>query len=265
MAADMEATLDAAEFSFAKAVNRSADDAFDGKGYFLSRPRGLEENRWAATCPLCRLFRAVRVEGEGEDTLILPLALYHDDGQQRMCDFMRQGLLNGVPYVNGSWEAWKRLATGPEEPSTLSIFRAVDQHIGDYTQRQLTLDEDSLVPGDDSTRPAPPQARALYVLSTSFWHHEGDDEPLGLNHHYVSTKQLTRNDASSFKWTYSPDMVVLRPDGTIAYDFRSPGPPGLPTGCCYLPRVSDLVLDHVKARTPTRAAGCSTTLTSTRG
>ncbi|POR39549.1 Uncharacterized protein TPAR_00245, partial [Tolypocladium paradoxum] len=248
------------------------------------------------------------------ETLVLPLALYHDAAQQRMCDFMRPGLFNGVSYVDGSWEVWKRLASQAEEPSTLSIFRAADQHIGSYTKRQLTLDEDSLsaflgisrrlegtlgrgklgnivgIPiwapahGDAAARPGPPRTKELFALSTSFWHHRGDDEPRRrphlpswtwagwkgavelfssvvvadpdgtgrdrklLNHHYVSATQLTRNDASSLKWTYSPNVVVLHPGGGLAYDFLSPGPPALPPAR-YLLRVSDpLVLDRVKAR-----------------
>ncbi|KND92117.1 hypothetical protein TOPH_02903 [Tolypocladium ophioglossoides CBS 100239] len=250
------------------------------------------------------------------ETLVLPLALYHDAAQQRMCDFMRPGLFNGVSYVDGSWEAWKRLASPADAPSTLSIFRAADQHIAAYTRRQLTLDEDSLSafrgierrlegtlgrgklgslvgipiwapgPGDAATRPGPPRTKDLFALSTSFWHHRGDDEPRRrphlpswtwagwagavelfssivvadpggagrprklLNHHYVSATQLTRNDASSLGWTYSPDVVVLRPDGSLAYDFgpRPGPPPALPPGR-YRLRVSDpLVLDRVKAR-----------------
>ena len=43
------------------------------------------------------------------ETLVMPLGLYHDARERRMADFVRPGLFNGVSYVDGSWEAWKRL------------------------------------------------------------------------------------------------------------------------------------------------------------
>ncbi|KJZ77780.1 hypothetical protein HIM_02957 [Hirsutella minnesotensis 3608] len=138
---------------------------------------------------------------------------------------------------------------------------------------------------DAQSRPG--LTKDLFALSTSFWQHKtGAGEPVKrrrhlpswtwagwkgpvelvssivvadpegtskerrlLNHHYVSAKQLARDDQSpSLAWTYSPNMVVVRPDGGLVYDFFSQQPPELPQGR-YLLRVSDpLVLDRVKAR-----------------
>ncbi|KAG6041336.1 hypothetical protein E4U41_004866 [Claviceps citrina] len=250
------------------------------------------------------------------ETLILPLATYYDREQEKMCDFVRPGLFNGVSYMDGSWEAWKRLPQTAEEPSTLSIFRESDTHITQCTKRSLTFDEDSLdafagiirrlektigngklggivgIPlwcpcpasvADARQRPA--RTKLLFALTTSFWHHSGTMQPRRrrhlpswtwagwrgevelhssvvvveqdgtsrerkmLNHHYVSATQLTRNEPSSVNWAYSPDIVVLRPDGKVVYDFApGNGPPSFPPSR-YVLRVSNpLVLDKVKAR-----------------
>ncbi|KAI9152158.1 hypothetical protein HJFPF1_09383 [Paramyrothecium foliicola] len=252
------------------------------------------------------------------ESLILPLDFYHSSKEQRMCDFMRPGLFNGVSFIDNSWQSWKRLPPqlGGEEPSTLSIFREVDQHIVDYTKRQITVDEDSLTAFLGITRrlemlargrmanlvgipvwpsveeaPArgPPRTRDLFALSTSFWHHkEGEtvrrrrhlpswtwagwkgavemfssiavtdveNKVKGrkfFNHHYVTATQLTRNEPTSMKWTYSPEMVLLSPDGSVAWDFgnngRSRGMPRLPPQRYALRISNPLVLDKVKART----------------
>ncbi|KAI5464940.1 heterokaryon incompatibility protein-domain-containing protein [Mariannaea sp. PMI_226] len=133
------------------------------------------------------------------ESLVLPLDLYHDSEEQRMCDFMRPGLFNGVSFVGGSWERWKRLPSKAEESSTLSIFREADQHVINYTRRDLSYDEDSLnaflgisrrletsigrgkvfnvlgipvwAPSVDE-RMSPPRTRDLFALSTCFWHHQ---------------------------------------------------------------------------------------------
>jgi hypothetical protein len=248
------------------------------------------------------------------ETLVLPLATYYDRDQERMCDFVRPGLFNGVSYIDGSWEAWKKLPQTMEEPSTLSIFRTWDQHIIEYTKRQLTYDEDSLnafigiarrlekTLGKDKlgsivgiplwcpattgqARVGSPRTKLLFTLTTSFWHHKGDDQPRRrrhlpswtwagwrgavelhssiivveqdgtgkekkmLNHHYVSATQSTRNDPSPIKWAYAPEILVLNSQGKVVYDFSSTGgPPIFPPGR-YLLRVSNpLVLDKVKAR-----------------
>ncbi|KHN98450.1 Heterokaryon incompatibility [Metarhizium album ARSEF 1941] len=249
------------------------------------------------------------------ETLVLPLAAYYDRDQEKMCDFVRPGLFNGLSYIDGSWEVWKKLPQSMEKPSTLSIFRTSDQHVVEYTKRQLTYDEDSLsafmgitrrlektlgkdklgsivgipiwCPTTDSTaRSGPPRTKLLFALTTSFWHHKGHDRPQRrrhlpswtwagwrgavqlyssivvveqdgtgrekklLNHHYVSAKQLTRNDASSVKWAYSPEMLILSPDGQVAYDFSvaSDRPPTFPPGRYLLRVTNPLVLDKVKAR-----------------
>lgn len=248
------------------------------------------------------------------ETLTMPLALYYDADQQRMCDFMRPGLFNGVSYVDGSWEVWKKLPQPTDEPSTLSIFRSSDQYIANYTKRNLAFDEDSLnaflgiarrlektlgagklgnlvgiplwCPDVALTsRSGPPRTKVLFALATSFWHHRGDDKPRRrrhlpswtwagwsgavdlyssitatdtegagrerkvLHHHYVSATQMTRNDPSSVKWTYSPDMVVLGSDGKVAYDFSPSGGPVLFPPARYTLRVANpLVLDKIKAR-----------------
>ncbi|UNI16831.1 hypothetical protein JDV02_003229 [Purpureocillium takamizusanense] len=317
------------------------------------------------------------------ETLVLPLGLYHDGRERRMADFVRPGLFNGVPYVDGGWEAWKKRRPDDDEDrggeeaaaSTLSIFRESDRHIVSYAARRLTHDEDSLsaflgitrrlertlgrgklgnlvgIPlwapaaGDDTwAKSGPPRTKDLFALSTCFWHHAGcgssdaQQQPrrrphlpswtwagwegpvelyssivvvaadaeggVGrgggggggggsgggvdggggrgrgggassssatcttggreaaaapktwklLNHHYVSATHLTRNETSSLRWTYSPAMVVLAPDGSVAYDFTAtptatmPMPPVFRQGR-YALRVSDpLVLDRVKAR-----------------
>ncbi|KAM4058874.1 heterokaryon incompatibility protein [Hirsutella rhossiliensis] len=215
------------------------------------------------------------------ETLVLPLDHYHDPQQQRMCDFVRPGLFNGAAGVDGTWRAWKKLPKPDEEPSIMSVFRAADQHIVNYSKRHLRYDEDSL-----SAFLGIPE---LFALATSFWHHKsggsgsggatrrrhlpswtwagwkgpvelfssivvadsgggGKDRKL-LNHHYVSATHLARNDQPSPNWTYSPNIVLLGPDGNAAYDFFSQAAPRLAQGR-YRLRVSDpLVLDRVKART----------------
>ncbi|KAJ6444973.1 tol protein [Purpureocillium lavendulum] len=257
------------------------------------------------------------------ETLVMPLNLYHDARERRMADFVRPGLFNGVSYMDGSWESWKRLPAqgdaGVEgEASTLSIFRESDRHVVSYTKRRLTYDDDSLsaflgisrrlertmgkgklgnllgiplwAPAEDETsaKPGPPRTKDIFALSTCFWHHMGSEVPRRrahlpswtwagwegavelyssivvagteetntarepkklLNHHYVSATQLTRNESSSLKWTYSPAMVVLAPDGSVAYDFTAASRPPIFRQGRYALRVSDpLVLDRVKAR-----------------
>ncbi|PHH63626.1 hypothetical protein CDD81_5607 [Ophiocordyceps australis] len=143
------------------------------------------------------------------ETLVLPLELWHDASQRRMADFVRPGLFNSLSCVGGSWEGWKPLGGSTEPPSTLSVFRAVDQHVANFTRRHLSNDEDSLSamlgllrqieqtigrgrlghmmgiplwvqPAADGAakalgRPlleAPwRRTRHLFALSTSFWHH----------------------------------------------------------------------------------------------
>ena len=347
------------------------------------------------------------------ETLVLPLDFYHDQapapvtftdngefgsgarrdqrqGQyyrdQRMCDFMRPGLFNGVSYVDGSWEVWR---SRRDAASTLGIFREVDQHIRDYTRRSLTADEDSLgaflgiqrrlektlgsgklgnvvgVPlwapqfpprqqqppmsgisssGGDANMngsmarksPVPasrPRTKDLFAMATSFWHHKSDGQqpirrrphlpswtwagwsgeieltssitithpdapPLPPhtsshpndhtitsnttpaapaageaaaaaskpserkfhNHHYVRATHLSRNDPSSLRWTYSPDIFLLNPDGSVAWDFdvsgqpgrfgaSEGGPPYFPPDRYALLVRNPFVLDKVKART----------------
>lgn len=253
------------------------------------------------------------------ESLVLPLDLYYDQEEQRMCDFMRPGLFNGVSFVGGSWERWKRLPSKAEVPSTLSIFREADQHIVNYTRRELTYDEDSLnaflgisrrletssgrgkvvnllgipvwVPPMDE-RTGPPRTRDLFALSTCFWHHKDGvvarrrphmpswtwvgwkgavdlfssinivdvdgKRPARKNnlHHYVTATQLTRNDSTSLRWTYSPDMVLINRDGSVAYDFgvgdlrsgRPPSPPVLPIKPFAIHVPNPFVLDRVKAK-----------------
>ncbi|KAF5137068.1 hypothetical protein E5D57_000843 [Metarhizium anisopliae] len=248
------------------------------------------------------------------ETLVLPLAAYYDREQEKMCDFVRPGLFNGLSYIDGSWEVWKKLPQSMEEPSTLSIFRTWDQHIIEYTKRQLTYDEDSLsafmgitrrlektlgkdklgsivgIPlwcpiTDNTARPGPARTKLLFALTTSFWHHKGGEQPQRrrhlpswtwagwrgavqlyssivvieqdgtskekklLNHHYVSATQLTRNDASSVKWAYSPEMEVLGSNGQVVYDFSAAsGAPTFSPGRYLLRITNPLVLDKVKAR-----------------
>ncbi|QUC20733.1 uncharacterized protein UV8b_04974 [Ustilaginoidea virens] len=248
------------------------------------------------------------------ETLILPLATYYDRDEEKMCDFVRPGLFNSVSYIDGSWEAWKKLPQTAEEPSTLSIFRQSDQYICEYTKRKLTYDQDSLsafmgitrrlektlgrgklgsivgIPLWCPTTPANAPAelartKLLFALTTSFWHHSGGEEPQRrrhlpswtwagwrggvelhssivvaaqdgtsrekklLNHHYVSATQLTRNDATSREWAYSPEMVMVSSDGHVVYDFSSAGgPPSISPGPYLLRVTNPLVLDKVKAR-----------------
>ncbi|KOS20499.1 hypothetical protein ESCO_005346 [Escovopsis weberi] len=292
------------------------------------------------------------------ETMDLPLDFYHDADEERMCDFVRPGLFNGVSYLDGSWEQWRKLPSKLQEASTLSIFREADQHIANFTRRELSRDEDSLdafqgvakrlestmgkgrlsnlvgIPiwapphgsaangggGDDDEGQGMGmgvgtmgllRTRHLFALATSFWHHK---DGVGarrrphlpswtwagwaggvdffssvviatdanytikgrkvLNHHYVTATQLTRGDdgGPSAKWTYSPDMCVLSPDGTtVVYDFTTPLPGsesgsgfgdghghgygsggsarGLPPARYKLRVSNPLVLDRVKART----------------
>ncbi|KAH7324699.1 heterokaryon incompatibility protein-domain-containing protein [Stachybotrys elegans] len=255
-----------------------------------------------------------------QESLALPLDLYHDQEEERMCDFMRPGLLNGVKVFEGSWESWKRLPRAGEEATTLSIFREMDQHVSSFTKRELSYDQDSLhaflglsrhvestmgvgkltsligiplwTPVDETGhRMTNARTRDLFALSTSFWHHreghkarrrpnlpswtwagwqgavdlhssiviaEGEGKLNGrkfFSHHYVAATQLTRSGPTS-KWVYSPEMVVLNPDGGVAYDFRAESVEGLRKGVPrlaprrYLLRVTTpLVLDRVKAKT----------------
>ncbi|KAM0209719.1 hypothetical protein ACHAQD_011060 [Fusarium lateritium] len=256
------------------------------------------------------------------ESLILPLEFYHDMEEQRMCDFMRPGLFNGVSFVDGSWERWKRLPAKVEDPSTLSIFREADQHIGNYTRRDLTYDQDSLdailgmlrrlettvgrgkmfnilgiplwAPQLDQG-PAVvglPRTRDMFALSTCFWHHKegviatrrphmpswtwaGWKGPVDMyssitvvdpdskafqrkynHHHYVSATHVSRNDANSIRWTYSPNMVLVNRDGSVAYDFGAatavtgmpPAPPNLHNRPYGIHVPNPFVLDRVKAR-----------------
>ncbi|RFU80149.1 heterokaryon incompatibility [Trichoderma arundinaceum] len=259
------------------------------------------------------------------ETLDLPLEFYHDAGEKRMCDFVRPGLFNGVSYMDGSWEQWKKLPQKLGEASTLSLFREVDQHIIKYTKRNLSRDADSLdaclgiwrelegtlgrgklsnLVGIPIWAPMPsepteenngiPRTRHLFALSTCFWHHKvgtqaqrrshlpswswagwsgsvelfssvtiaADPETKTkgrkiLNHHYVTATQLTRNEPSSVQWTYSPEMAVLAPDGSVIYDFggqlsvpaSASGPPRFRPGGYALHVKDPLVLDRVKAKT----------------
>ncbi|TFB01451.1 hypothetical protein CCMA1212_006951 [Trichoderma ghanense] len=257
------------------------------------------------------------------EAIDLPFEFYHDAEERRLCDFVRPGLFNGVSYMDGSWEQWKKLPQKLGEASTLSIFREVDQHITKYTSRNLSRDEDSLdaslgiwrelestlgrgklsdlvgipmwaplaaQPAEDKEGPVLPRTRHLFALSTCFWHHKvgtqarrrnhlpswswaGWSGPVELfssitiaadaesrtkgrkilNHHYVTATQLTRNEQSSVQWTYSPEMAVLAPDGTMVYDFGdklvSAGPPRFRPGKYALHVQDPLVLDRVKAKT----------------
>ncbi|KAG6006683.1 hypothetical protein E4U21_006758 [Claviceps maximensis] len=183
------------------------------------------------------------------ETLFLPLATYYDRDQEKMCDFVRPGLFNGVSYLDGSWEAWKRLPQAVEEPSTLSIFRESDKHITQYTKRNLTFDEDSLNAFEGITRrlektigrgklggivgiplwcPANPSAsstlspsiadarqrpartKLLFTLTTSFWHHSGSVQP------------RRRRHLPSWTWAgwqgeveLHSSVVVIEQDGTM--------------------------------------------------
>ncbi|RCI09572.1 hypothetical protein L249_3901 [Ophiocordyceps polyrhachis-furcata BCC 54312] len=85
----------------------------------------------------------------------------------------------------------------------------------------------------------------------------GPKERRLISQHYVTAAQLTRDEPPT-AWTYSPDVVVLEPDGSrIAYDFgatTTAAPPTSPGR--YLLRVSNpLVLDRVKARVGQRGGG----------
>ncbi|KAF4988728.1 hypothetical protein FDECE_14939 [Fusarium decemcellulare] len=257
------------------------------------------------------------------ESLILPLEFYHDMEEQRMCDFMRPGLFNGVSFVDGSWERWKRLPGKVEDPSTLSIFREADQHIVNYTRRDLTYDEDSLnaflgllrrlettvgrgrmfnllgipvwAPQADQgiTITSLPRTRDIFALSTCFWHHKEGviaqrrphlpswtwagwkgavelyssitvvdpdnkaKERKYNHHHYVSATHVSRNDPNSIRWTYSPNIVLVNRDGSVAYDFgASAAATGMPPAAPRLPMrpygihvPNPFVLDRVKART----------------
>lgn len=255
------------------------------------------------------------------ESLVLPLEFYQDTEEQRMCDFMRPGLFNGVSFIDGSWERWKRSQCKQEESSTLSIFREMDQHIINYTKRHLTYDEDSLnafvgicrrlektvgrgkmvsilgipvwTPLDEKNTQGPPRTRDVFALSTCCWHHKDGvaakrlshmpswtwagwsgavelfssivvADPDGKikdrkyhNHHYVAATHVTRNDVNSLRWTYSPDIVLLNPNGSIAYDFNpiistdktSVLPPNLLIQPYAIHVPNPFVLDKVKART----------------
>ncbi|RSL95578.1 hypothetical protein CEP52_011984 [Fusarium oligoseptatum] len=257
------------------------------------------------------------------ESLILPLEFYHDMEEQKMGDFMRPGLFNGVSFVDGSWERWKRLPGKAEDPSTLSIFREADQHIGNYTRRDLTYDQDSLnaflgilrrlettvgpgkmfnilgipvwAPQLDQVAPTAglPRTRDMFALSTCFWHHKdgvvatrrphmpswtwaGWKGPVDLYssitvvdpdskarerkynaHHYVTATHVSRNDPNSIRWTYSPNIVLVNRDGSVAYDFGAsalatgmpPAPPSLPIRPYGIHVPNPFVLDRVKART----------------
>ena len=65
-AADVEASFEEADASFATGVNPDSADVFGPRESFLMRLEGLEENRWAATCPLCKLFWAIHVPSDGD-------------------------------------------------------------------------------------------------------------------------------------------------------------------------------------------------------
>ncbi|PFH59454.1 hypothetical protein XA68_12286 [Ophiocordyceps unilateralis] len=127
------------------------------------------------------------------EALDLPLRLWHDARQQRMCDFVRPGLFNNSDAPG--WRAWRRLPDPAEEPSPMSVFRAGDRHVVAYTRRRLCRDEDSLsgflglarhlertlgrgrlghLVGIPVWRPG--RTKDLFALSTSFWHHAKDDE-----------------------------------------------------------------------------------------
>lgn len=136
------------------------------------------------------------------ETLVMPLEHYHDAQQRRMCDFVRPGLLNGAACFDGSWRAWKKLPRPDEEPSIMSVLRAADQHVVNYTKCHLGHDEDSLStflgilrhldrtlgrgrlghvvgipvwlsPAGDGGSPRPGRTKELFALATSFWHHKG--------------------------------------------------------------------------------------------
>lgn len=251
------------------------------------------------------------------ETLDLPLEFYHDPAEKRMCNFVRPGLFNGVSYMDGSWERWKKLPQKLGEASTLSLFREVDQHITKYTNRNLSRDEDSLdaclglwrelentlgrgklsdlvgIPIWAPTEPSEesngmPRTRHLFALSMCFWHHKVGTQPQRrshlpswswagwsgpvelfssvtiaadpetkmksrkiFNHHYVTATQLTRNEPSSVQWTYSPEMKVLGPDGSVVYDFAEQlsSPPRFRPARYALHVKDPLVLDRVKAKT----------------
>ncbi|KAG5929114.1 hypothetical protein E4U42_007018 [Claviceps africana] len=180
------------------------------------------------------------------ETLLLPLATYYDSDQEKMCDFVRPGLFNGVSYMDGSWEAWKKLPQTLEEPSTLSIFRESDKHITQYTKRNLTLDEDSLNAFEGITRrlektvgrgklggivgiplwcpactaapspsPAadarkrPARTRLLFALTTSFWHHSGSAQPRRRRHLPSWTWAGWQGEVELYS-----SVVVIEQDGT---------------------------------------------------
>ena len=137
-----------------------------------------------------------------QETLQLPLDFYHDHQDQKMCDFVRPGLFNGVSYVDGSWEVWRRRDV---EASTMSIFREVDQQISEYSRRNQSDESDRLKaflgiqrrtertigygklgnvvgipiwsPPLGQTVLEIPRTRLLFALATSFWHHLESSQP----------------------------------------------------------------------------------------
>ncbi|PTD05043.1 hypothetical protein FCULG_00000332 [Fusarium culmorum] len=220
------------------------------------------------------------------ESLILPLEFYHDMEQQRMFDFMRPGLFNGVSFVDGSWERWKRLPGKVEDPSTLSIFREADQHICNYTRRDLTYDNDSLnaflgilrrlettigngkmfdilgvplwAPQLDQG-PAViglPRTRDIFALSTCFWHHKDG---------MIATRRPHMPSWTWAGWKGAVDLyssiTVVDPDSkviqrNVAYDFGAstvvtgmpPSPPNLHIRPYGIHVPNPFVLDRVKAR-----------------
>ncbi|KAF5021700.1 hypothetical protein F66182_6257 [Fusarium sp. NRRL 66182] len=256
------------------------------------------------------------------ESLVLPLEFYHDMEEQRMYDFMRPGLFNGVSFVDGSWKRWKKLPGKAEDASTLSIFREADQHVVNYTRRELTYDQDSLnaflgmlrrlettvgrgkmfnllgiplwAPKMDPGAPVTgmPRTRDIFALSTCFWHHKDGviakrrphlpswtwagwkgavelfssitvvdpDSKAFLrknnHHHYVTATHVSRNEPNSLRWTYSPNIVLVNRDGSVAYDFGASAvekgmpssPPNLPTRPYGIHVPNPFVLDRVKAR-----------------
>ncbi|KYK61320.1 putative tol protein [Drechmeria coniospora] len=169
------------------------------------------------------------------ETLVLPLELYHDAEQQRMADFVRPGLFNGVSYADGGWEAWKKLPSkqpDEERPSTLSIFRESDRHVAIYTKRTLGCDADSLdafagisarlegtlgrgrlgnvvgiplwAPAAAADGASVPRTKDMFAMSTAFWHHVGADKP------------RRRRQLPSWTWAGWEGAVELHSSITVA-------------------------------------------------
>ncbi|GFP57549.1 hypothetical protein TASIC1_0008039000 [Trichoderma asperellum] len=71
LAAEIEETLDEVDATFTKPADGGAAD-FETREHFVSRLRLLEENRWSATCPMCKLFWEVHVPSQepGEYNLV---------------------------------------------------------------------------------------------------------------------------------------------------------------------------------------------------